>query len=96
MATAKTTTKASAKAPKAAAKSAKKATEVKTVAQLQEDLLALRNEHQESRRSHRMGELVNPHVLTVQRKQIARTLTAINQAEQLEVASAEVSKEEKK
>lgn len=60
--------------------STKKAVEVKTIAQLHEDLQTLRHDHQESRRSHVQGELVNPHVLTVQRKNIARTLTAIKQA----------------
>lgn len=74
---------------KAAPKTAKKATEVKTLEQLHEELKTLRNENQESRRSHRMGELVNPHVLTVQRKNIARALTAIKQAE------AAATKEEK-
>jgi large subunit ribosomal protein L29 len=86
MADVKKTTKA---APK---KVAKKATEVKTLADLHEDLKTLRNDHQESRRSHRQGELVNPHVLTVQRKNIARTLTAIKQAEK----SAQVSTKEEK
>lgn len=61
-----------------AVKNTKKADEVKTEAQLQEELLTLRAAHLESQKSHRSGELVNPHVLTVQRKQIARTLTAIN------------------
>ena len=55
----------------------KKATEVKTLAQLQEELVKLQGEHLESRKSHRQGELVNPHVLTVQRKNIARLHTAI-------------------
>ena len=54
-----------------------KATEVKTVEQLNDDLTALLAENLESRRSHRLGELVNPHVLTVQRKNIARLHTAI-------------------
>jgi len=66
----KTTVKTPAKAVKA--------TEVKTVEQLNEELLKLRQEHIESQKSHRAGELVNPHVLTVQRKGIARVLTAIN------------------
>ena len=57
-----------------------KATEVKTLAQLQEELLKLRAEHLESRKSHKQGELVNPHVLTVQRKGIARTHGAITAA----------------
>jgi len=60
---------------------AKKATEVKTLAQLNEEVVKLQHDHRESRRSHQMGELVNPHVLTVQRKSIARALTAVKQAE---------------
>jgi len=82
MADVKKTTKAVALKPstKGAAK-AKKAVEVKTLDQLQEELVTLRNDNRESRRSHQMGELVNPHVLTVQRKSIARSLTAIKQAE---------------
>lgn len=59
---------------------AKKAEEVKTVAQLREDLVKLQGEHLDSRKSHAQGELVNPHVLTVQRKNIARLHTAINSA----------------
>ena len=59
----------------------KKAVEVKTLDQRREDLVKLQNDYRESRRSHQMGELVNPRVLTVQRKSIARALTAIQQAE---------------
>jgi len=59
---------------------AAKAPEVKTIEQLREDLTKLQGEHLESRKSHRAGELVNPHVLTVQRKNIARLHTAINAA----------------
>ena len=78
----KATTKAAPKAAKTAktTKVAKKATEVKTFAQLNEELSTLRHDHQESRRSHRMGELVNPKVLLTQRKDIARTLTAMKQS----------------
>lgn len=54
-----------------------KATEVKTLAELQTDLVALHAAQLESRKSHKQGELVNPHVLTVQRKDIARLHTAI-------------------
>jgi len=61
--------------------SIKKAVEVKTLDQLKEELVKLQNDHRESRRSHQMGELVNPHVITVQRKSIARALTAIRSAE---------------
>ncbi|HEY8992614.1 MAG TPA: 50S ribosomal protein L29 [Candidatus Microsaccharimonas sp.] len=57
-----------------------KAVEVKTLAQLQEELVKLHAEHLESRKSHKQGELVNPHVLTVQRKGIARIHTAITAA----------------
>ena len=73
------------KTTKATLKASKKTTEVKTIAELNEELNALRNDHQESRRSHRQGELVNPHVLTGQRKKIARTLTALKQAEKAPV-----------
>jgi ribosomal protein L29 len=72
MADVKKTTKA------AASKTAKKASEVKTPEQLREELIKLQGEHLDSRKSHRAGELVNPHVLTVQRKNIARTHTAIS------------------
>lgn len=82
------------KTTKTAVKGAKikTATEVKTIAELNEELTALRNDYRESRRSHKMGELVNPHVLTVQRKAIARKLTAIKEAEIAEAKS--VNKEE--
>jgi len=55
----------------------KKATEVKTIEQLREELATAQADHLDSRRSHAQGELVNPHVLTVQRKGIARLHTAI-------------------
>jgi len=93
-------TKAGAKAPVSKDKKVttkkvtKKATEVKTLAQLQEELIKLRNDHQESRRSHKMGELVNPHVLTVQRKEIARVMTALNKQEIAE--AVELSTKEEK
>ena len=78
--------------PKAKAP-AKKAVEVKTLDQLKEELVTLQNDNRESRRSHTMGELVNPHVLTVQRKSIARVHTAIKQAE---IAAAKSVTEEEK
>lgn len=61
-------------------KTAAKGNEVKTIDQLQEELSKLQLEHLESRKSHKQGELVNPHVLTVQRKNIARAHTAITAA----------------
>lgn len=66
MATAKTT------------KAAKPATEVKTVEQLREDLTKLQAELLEAQKSHRAGELVNPHILTTKRRDVARVHTAIN------------------
>jgi ribosomal protein L29 len=57
-----------------------KAVEVKTIDQLQEALVTLQAEHLESRKSHKQGELVNPHVLTAQRKAIARAHGAITAA----------------
>lgn len=57
-----------------------KAPEIKTIEQLHIDLATLRSDQLESRKSHIQGELVNPRVLTVQRKNIARTITAINSA----------------
>lgn len=67
---------------------AKKAVEVKTLAQLQEELVTLRADYDDFRRSHIAGELVNPRVITTQRKAIARTLTAIKQAELAKAVSA--------
>lgn len=65
------------KTTKAAPKATKNANEVKTVEQLRADLVKAQADHLASRQSHRQGELVNPHVLTVQRKAIARIHTAI-------------------
>jgi ribosomal protein L29 len=74
-------------------KTVAKAIEVKTVAMLQEELVKLQAEHLESRRSHKLGELVNPHVLTVQRKAIARAHGAITTAE---LAALELTLKEEK
>jgi ribosomal protein L29 len=62
-------------------KTTKKAEEVKTIAQLREELLAKRKDLLESRRGHAAGELANPRVLTSTKKEIARLLTAIRAAE---------------
>ena len=59
---------------------AKEATTVKSVADLQTEVETLQIEYRETNRSHRMGELVNPRAITVQRKAIARALTALNAA----------------
>lgn len=74
-------------AKEVAKKTAKKtvaATEVKTVEQLQEDLLTAQKELMDSRRSHAQGELVNPHILTTKRKDIARLHTRINEEQRKE------------
>ena len=60
---------------------AKEAVAVKTVEELQTEVVTLQTEYRETERSHRMGELVNPRALTVQRKAIARALTALNIAQ---------------
>lgn len=60
---------------------AKTATEVKTVEQLKSDLAAKKADQLAHKRSHAAGELVNPRVLTVTRKDIARLNTAIRAAE---------------
>lgn len=59
----------------------KKADEVKTIAQLQEELLQKRTDQLANKRSHAAGELVNPRVITATRKEIARLHTAIRAAE---------------
>ena len=68
---------------------AKEAVAVKSLEDLQAEVVKLQTEYRETQRSHRMGELVNPHALTTQRKAIARALTAVNAAQK------SVSQEEK-
>lgn len=62
-------------------KTAKQAEEVKTLAQLQDELKTKRQDLLEAKRGHAAGELANPRVLTTTRKEIARILTAIRAAE---------------
>ena len=64
-----------------ATKKTKDATVVKTVEELKTELEAKRKDLLEARRSHASGELVNPKVLRVYRKEIARLLTQINAKE---------------
>lgn len=54
-----------------------KATEVKTVDAMQAELATKRADLVNSRRGLAAGELANPRVITVTRKEIARLLTAI-------------------
>lgn len=51
---------------------AKKANEIKTVDQLREDLAAKTNDLLQARRGNAAGELTNPRIITVTRKEIAR------------------------
>lgn len=76
---------ADAKATKKAAP--KKAAEVKSIDQLREELAAKQADQIAAKRSHAAGELVNPRVLTVTRKEIARLHTAIRAAELAEKES---------
>lgn len=80
---------AEAKATKKAApnKTAVKAAEVKTLDQLRAELDTKKADQIAHKRSHAAGELVNPRVLTVTRKEIARLNTAIRAAELAEKES---------
>ena len=62
-------------------KTTKKAEEVKTVDQLQTELVAKQTDLIAARRGHAAGELANPRVLTSLKKEIARLHTAIRAAE---------------
>lgn len=50
---------------------------VKDVATLEKELVEKRSELIESKKSHAAGELVNPRVLTLTKREIARLKTAI-------------------
>jgi ribosomal protein L29 len=60
-----------------AKKITKQASEVKTIDQLQADLIVKRNDLIEAKRGNKMGELTNPCVIKLNRKTIARIKTAI-------------------
>lgn len=77
--------KPAAKATKAPAKKAvKPAKTVKTLPELEKELAAKQQDLSDARRSHAAGDLVNPRVLTVTRKEIARLKTAITAAKAAE------------
>lgn len=59
----------------------KKADEVKSLEDLQKELATKQADLLTAKRSHAAGELVNPRVITVTRKEIARLHTAIRAAE---------------
>ena len=62
-------------------KTAQKADVVKTIDELRAELATKQQDLNDSRRSHKAGELVNPRVLGQIRKEIARLHTAIHAAE---------------
>lgn len=66
-----------------------KATEIKTVEQMQEELVTKQTDMITLKRGHAAGELANPRVITTTRKQIARLHAAIRAAQ---IASAKESK----
>lgn len=68
-------------ADKTTKKAVKAASEVKSLADLQKDLLAKQQDILAARQGHRAGELVNPRVITQTRKEIARLKTAIRAEE---------------
>ena len=81
----KKTTKVATKVTKKTAKT----TEVKTIEQMRTELATKQTDMITAKRGHKLGELTNPRVLTVTRKEIARLHTAIRAAE---IASAKESK----
>ena len=66
---------------KKTAKVAKNATEVKTIDQLKLDLAVKQSDLIEAKRGNKLGELTNPRIITVTRKEIARIQTAIRAAQ---------------
>ncbi len=66
---------------KKSVKTTKNAVELKTIDQLSSDLVAKQDELIELKRGHKLGELTNPRVITVTRKDIARLHTAIRAAQ---------------
>jgi ribosomal protein L29 len=70
------------KTPKTAKKVVKKeAPVVKSAEELKKDLVAKQEDMLQARKGHRSGELVNPRVITLTRKEIARIKTAIRALE---------------
>ena len=67
-------------------KTVKAAKEVKSLADLQKDLASKEADLLAARKGHRAGELVNPRVITLTRKEVARLKTAIRTEELKEKA----------
>jgi len=59
----------------------KKAAEVKTIDQMREELVTKTADLLQAKRGNAAGELTNPRVITVTRKEIARLHTAIRAAQ---------------
>jgi ribosomal protein L29 len=59
----------------------KKAAEVKTIDQMREELVTKTADLLQAKRGNAAGELANPRVITVTRKEIARLHTAIRAAQ---------------
>lgn len=60
-------------------KAVKEATTVKSIEEMEQELVAKRNDLLEAKRANKAGELVNPRAITAYRKDIARLLTQINE-----------------
>jgi ribosomal protein L29 len=69
----------------AAKKAVKEAPVVKTIEELRAELVAKQQDLVDATKGHKLGELVNPRVLTITRKEIARLHTAIRAIELAEV-----------
>lgn len=65
----------------------KKADVVKTIDQLRAELVTKTTDLLQARRGNAAGELTNPRIITVTRKEIARLNFAIGAAERKEVTS---------
>jgi ribosomal protein L29 len=74
------------KTTKAKAVTTKKATEIKTIEQLRAELVTKSADLLQAKRGNAAGELTNPRVITVTRKEIARLHFAIRA---LEIAAKE-------
>lgn len=60
-------------------KAVKEATTVKSIEEMEKELVAKRNDLLEAKRANKAGELVNSRAITAYRKDIARLLTQINE-----------------
>lgn len=60
-------------------KAVKEATTVKSLEEMEQELITKRNDLLEAKRANKAGELVNPRAITAYRKDIARLMTQINE-----------------